>query len=508
MTPKNLRLFICGSLLILMTNNSFAQIPDTLWTKMYDVSIDLDEGKCVRQTNDDGFIITGSCVPHGVDSAIDLALLKTDATGNIQWTKTFDRQFIEEGLAVEQTIDGGYIIGGRALNVTGPNPPTDHDSQVWILKTDSTGDTLWTKTYGGNEHEYCTSIIQTQDSGYVLVGTKNSKMAYPPNCFLDCNDFYLSSIWLLRTDSNGDTLWSHSFINGSYGNCVKQTLDNGFIIIGTLVFDNQMDIILVKTNSTGETLWTRVIGAADSLDFGKYVQPLSDGYIVTGHTGPLAGFVDAFLIKTDLSGNVIWKKTYGGFGGDLSDSGNYLEVCSDGSIFVTGIKNAQWYIHHGDMWIFKTDTEGDLLWEKVYNVRVNDYAWSGCLTSDNSYAITGMTAGTGIGDGSIWLAKIGQGQSGIRNSGIENMHYGLFQNFPNPFNSGTRINYSLAISDFVKITIYDILGKELYTLVDGFQNAGTKSVYLNAENFPSGIYYYKLQVGNDYSETKKMVLLR
>ncbi|MFC2088518.1 T9SS type A sorting domain-containing protein, partial [Calditrichota bacterium] len=502
MKLKSLRILLKGCILIFIVNDVFAQLPDTLWSKIHDVTIDLDEGKCVRQTNDGGFIITGSCVPNGMISAIDLALLKTDATGNILWTKTYDRQFIEEGLAVEQTFDGGYLIGGRALNVTGPNPPSDHDSQVWILKTDSNGDTLWTKTYGRNEHDYCTSIAQTQDSGYVLVGTKNAKMAYPPHCFLDCNDFYSSNTWLLKTNKDGDTLWSKSFIESSYGNCVKQTPDSGFIITGTLVSGNQMDIILIKTNAVGNTSWTKIIGTADSLDFGKFVQPVTDGYIITGHAGPLAGFVDAFLIKTDLQGNVIWKKTYGGFGGDMSDSGNYLEICPDGSIFVTGIKNAQWYIHYGDMWVFKTDAEGSLLWEKVYNVKVNDYSWSGCVTSDNSFVITGMTAGTGIGDGSIWLAKIGQGQSGIRNDGIKNMNYVLSQNFPNPFNSETQIKYTISSPNLVTLKIYDILGQEVYSRIEDIQSAITKTIYLNAENFSSGVYYYKLQVGNDYSETK------
>jgi len=192
----------------------------------------------------------------------------------------------------------------------------------------------------------------------------------------------------------------------------------------------------------------------------------------------------------------------------MSDSGNYLEISPDGNIFVTGIKNAQWYIHYGDIWVFKTDPFGNLLWEKVYNIKVNDYSWSGSLTSDNAFIMTGMVAGTGIGDGSIFLGKIGQVQSGISNSGIKSMDYILFQNFPNPFNSETQIIYSIPGPNFVTLKIYDMLGKVVFSRVEEFQSAGTKSVVLNAENFSSGIYFYTLKVGNNYFETKKMILLR
>lgn len=144
----------------------------------------------------------------------------------------------------------------------------------------------------------------------------------------------------------------------------------------------------------------------------------------------------------------------------------------------------------------------------LYAIKVNDYSWSGCLTSDNSFVITGMVAGTTIGDGSIFLAKLGQLQSNIEKNKIKNLDYTLSQNYPNPFNSGTQISYSLSSPNYVELTIYDILGKEIYRVVDEFQTAGEKSVYVNAEKLSSGIYYYKLQIGDMYSETKKMTLLR
>jgi hypothetical protein len=135
-------------ILLLCDNLSLPQNPDTIWTKIHGISSqgDIDEGICVRQTMDGGYIITGSCVPDGLVSYIDVLLLKTDASGNIIWTKTYGKDFIESAYSIEQTSDGGYIIGGRAVKGSYPfiEPPI---SDVWILKTELNGDTLWTKSY-------------------------------------------------------------------------------------------------------------------------------------------------------------------------------------------------------------------------------------------------------------------------------------------------------------------------------------------------------------------------
>jgi hypothetical protein len=498
------KMALVTTILISVSGNNFAQAPDTLWSKIYGITLDIDQGKCVRQTLDGGLIITGSCVPNGMVSHIDLLLLKADASGNIIWTKTYGRNFIEQGLAVEQTTDGGYIIGGRALFITGHLPTNDNQSEVWMLKTDGNGDTLWTRTYGGSGHDYCTSIQQTQDSGYIMVGTMNSKYAYPPSCFLDCSDYYSSRAWLIKTNADGDTLWTKTFNAGSYGNGVEQTSDGGYIVVGTLLSGNQMDILLVKTNSMGDTVWTKIIGGSDALEFGRGVRQVPDGYVITGHCGPVPpGTIDALLMRTNLSGEVLWEKTYGG---EFSDSGSSVALAPDGGFFIAGIANAKWYIHQGDMWAFRTDPAGNLLWERVYNIALNDFAWSGIQATDGGYVMTG-TMGYGFG-GDLWLAKIGQKPTGIKDNPAAATAYVLWQNYPNPFNPSTRISYALANADFVVLKIYDVVGRTTQTLVSEFQKAGTYAVDFDARELASGVYLYQLQVGNDFAEIKKMLFMR
>jgi hypothetical protein len=480
-----------------------AQPPDTLWSRVYDISPDIDQGKCVQQTNDGGLIITGSCVPNGMVSATDVLLLKTDALGHIQWTKTYDKGFVDEGLSVKQTFDGGYIIGGRALLVTGPIPTSNNQSQIWILKTDANGDTLWTKTYGGDGHDYCTSIQQTRDSGYIVAGTMDSKYSYPPNCFLDCNDYYSSRALLMRIDPEGDSLWSKTFTAGTYGNCVQQTSDGGYVMAGASLSGNQMDILIVKTNAIGHGVWTRIIGATDSLEFARCICTLPDGYVITGHAGPVPpGYIDALLMKTDLSGNVLWTRSYGG---NLSDAGNSVGVASDGGLFITGITNATWYIHQGDIWAIRTDGQGTKRWERAYDIALSNYAWSGVQTSDDGYALAGMVS-DGFG-GDLWLAKLASEPTGIQDNPLDGADYVLCQNYPNPFNSQTIIRYITPQSGFVQLSVCDVLGREIARLVNEQQPSGLHKVEFESYGLASGMYFYQWQAGG-HNETKKLILLR
>ncbi len=502
--PNSFFVFVLlGILYFVIPLDAFTQAPDTAWSRIYDISPDIDQGKCVQQTNDNGLIITGSCVPNGILSATDVLLLKTDAQGNIQWKKTFDRGFMDEGLSVTQTFDGGYIIGGRTLLVTGPIPTNDNQSQIWILKTDANGDTLWTKTYGGHGHDYCTSVQQTQDSGYVLVGTMNSKYAYPPNCYLDCNDYYSSKAWLMRLNSDGDSLWSKTFNAGTYGNCVQQTSDRGYVLVGSLVSGTQMDILIVKTNSMGEAVWTRIIGACDTLEFARCICALPDGYVITGHAGPVStGYINALLMKIDLFGNVVWTRNYGG---NLSDSGNSVDVALDGGFFITGITNAIWYIHRGNMWVFRTNSEGDMRWERTYNLALNNYAWSGVQTSDGGYIMTGLV-GYGFG-GDLWLAKLASEPTGIQDNPSEVTTYILDQNYPNPFNSRTIIRYAIPQSGFVRLSVYNVFGKEIARLVNKQQTSGQYKVEFESHRLTSGVYFYRLEA-RDLTKMHKMILVK
>ncbi|UCG31399.1 MAG: T9SS type A sorting domain-containing protein [candidate division WOR-3 bacterium] len=484
---------------------AFAQYPDTLWSRIHSISPagDVDDGKCISQTVDGGYVITGACVPNGMVSAADVLLLKTDSLGIMQWVKSFGIEFMDEGFSVEQTFDGGYIIGGRALFITGPNPNSDNQSDIWLIKTDSNGDTVWTRTYGGSGHDYCTWTEQTADSGYVLCGTMNSGRSYPPTCFLEYTQSATECAFLMKTDPIGEIVWTKTYEIGSYGNYARQTVDGGYILVGIHVSNDQPDIYLVKTDSIGDTLWTKTIGSLDSLEFGKAIQVLPDGYVIGGHVGPmpLAG-VDGLLVRTDLSGDVLWTNSYGD---SLSDVINAVEVAPDGSFFLFGNTNCLFHVHTGNMWVFSTDAQGSMLWQRTYDFALNDYCWSSATTSDGCYAVAGFL-GYPVG-GDLWQAKIGV-EPGIE-EGSENDTRGTnLSNHPNPFNGSTNIYYVVSQPDVISIVVYDVLGRKIETLVNRFQDIGEYSVNFDASNIPGGTYFCELRVGDVIVANQRLLLIR
>jgi hypothetical protein len=493
------------SMLLTFQTDPIAQMPDIVWSKIHSISPDgdIDDGRCIWQTNDGGYIITGACVPDGLVSHVDVLLLKTDPLGNIEWTKTYGRDFIEEGLSVKQTFDGGYIIGGRAVTGSYPivEPPI---SDVWILKTDEAGDTLWTKIYEEIGNDYCTSIQQTTDLGYILTGNMNTEYCYPN---YEINEEYepdSSRAFLSKIDSDGNMLWTKTYDEKTYGNCVVQTDDGGFIIAGWIFPDEQnmqTDVLLIKTDSYGNKLWTKIIGGSD-YDIGYCVRQIPDGYIISGQTKPEGQPYDALIIKTDPEGNVIWNKT---FGGSNSDAAFTVEL-SDRGFFITGTTNGTWWISaYGDMWAFEIDTDGDLLWERIIDIAINDIAWSGITTLEGGYAITGLV-GYGFG-GDLWQAKLTMSPSSTEPDQKIPADYILYQNFPNPFNPSTIIKFQLPTQSFVLLKVYDVLGNEIATLVNDEKPVGSYEVDFNAFGLPSGIYFYWL-VTTKFNEVNKMILMK
>ena len=195
-----------------------------------------DRGNSVQQTQDGGYIITGSTNSYG-NGISDVYLIKTDSQGDSIWTKTFGGEYIDEGLSIQQTLDGGYIIVGNTESFGNGN------SDIYLIKTDENGSELWFKTYGGTAVDEGLSVQQTLDGGYIIVGNTES--------FGNGN----RDVYLIKTDENGNEQWTKTLggEDDDYGRSVQQTTDGGYIICGTtLSFGNgYSDIYLIKTDESG-----------------------------------------------------------------------------------------------------------------------------------------------------------------------------------------------------------------------------------------------------------------
>ena len=343
------RVYVQG-LIVLLSATCLASIASaqTSWWRIYGGSI-ADQGRSVQQTADGGFVVAGLTYSYGAGSD-DIYLIKTNASGDTLWTRTYGGTGSDEGYSVQQTADGGYIVAGMTTSFGAGG------GDVYLVKTNASGDTLWTKTYGGTGDGAGYSVSQTTDGGYIVAGLTTVS-----------GD---SEIYLIKTDRAGDTQWTRTYGGPHYdiGFSMQQTTDGGYIITGcTFSFGigtpDCGNVYLVKTNAQGDTLWTRTFGGTDH-DLGNSVRQTSDGgYVVVGYTRSFgAGGSDVYLIKTDNAGETLWTRTYGG---RTYDWGNSVQQTSDGGYIITGS-----YVppggEHFNVCVIRTSSSGDTLWTRAH----------------------------------------------------------------------------------------------------------------------------------------------
>jgi hypothetical protein len=252
------------------------------WNKTYGEFYSDSAGEVI-QTSDNGFIFIGTTDNFGAGKA-DFWLLKTDSLGNEQWNKTYGGLDDEVGYSFKQTSDGGYIITGITWSYGKGN------ADIWLIKTDENGNMSWNKTFGGPNWDQCSTVIETLEERYVIVGEIN-------------ND-----LWLINIDNNGNEIWNKTYGEQflEVGYSIIQMKDNGFFVVG---FKEQggaflQDIWLLKLNQTGKIVWEKTFGG-DKIDRGKLIiQSDDNGIIISGITASYgAGDYDIWLLRTDYKGN-------------------------------------------------------------------------------------------------------------------------------------------------------------------------------------------------------------
>jgi len=385
--------FLC---LTCLTALSLAQAPDTLWTRTFGGG-GLDEAYCVQQTLDGGYIIAGYTQSFGSGNG-DVYLVKTDVSGNEQWSQTFGGNDQDIGYEVQQTIDSGYIIVGQTDSYG--------SRSVYLIKTDASGIEEWSRTFGGTGSDHGSSVQQTNDGGYIIAGKTHSYGAGS------------SDVYLIKTDAIGDTSWTQTF-GGSdtdEGNCVQQTDDGGYIIAGwTYSYGaGGSDYYLIKTDDSGNEQWSQNFGG-NEFDWGETVQQTNDGgYMIVGSTNSFStGDTDIYFVKTDSLGNEQWNQTFGGGSGEM---GLGVQQTIDGGYIITGhtesYGSGDW-----DVCLLKTNSLGSEQWNQIIGGNDDDYSYSVQQTCDGGYIIAGSTQSYGAGDYDVYLIRLDNNPSFYELSG-------------------------------------------------------------------------------------------
>lgn len=357
--------------------------PRSDFFRTYGTSSDDEYANSMQQTTDGGYIICGAKYPYG-SSDSNVFLLKTDANGKEIWQKIYGGNDSDVGYSVQQCNDGGYIILGHSRSFgTG-------SYDIYLIKTDSYGNESWYKTFGGEYSDEGYSVKQTSDGGYVICGETTSYGAGS------------SDVYLIKTDSSGNESWYKTFggINPDHGFSVIQSNDSGYVICGQIAGD----VCLIKTDSSGNESWNKTYGGSES-DEGLCVQQTSDnGYIISGKTSSdPTDFGNLYLIKTDENGNETWHKTFGE-SGVLQEKGYSVKQTSDNGYIIAG-STTSYGAGVWDAYLIKTDSSGNQIWYKTFGGTNNDMAFDVLQTSDNKYVLTGYTESYGAGYRDAFLIK-------------------------------------------------------------------------------------------------------
>ena len=457
----------------------------TQWTQTY-IGPDRFGAATVRQTADGGYALAG----HR-NSGFDL--IKTDPLGNVEWEQNYTvaGRVLELG-DMEPTEDGYVLVGSIR------EPPSLANRDFYLLKADTAGDMVWTRTYGDSLHQAANAVALTSDGGYMVVG--DIRYDAPPNL-----DFML-----MKTDASGTAVWTR-FHDAGYVDSprdVQETSDGGFILAGytEALYGSPMDSYLVKTDAVGIVEWERTFGGIHD-DWAHSVQQTSDGgFVLAGGTEGVsspayAPEYDFYMVRTTANGTELWSRSFGGPDREVATAvreaanGGYLLVGSS-NIWGEGIYSA---------YVVSTMVSGEAIW--TLNVEDSGLDVDVALANDGGAAVlTPVQVGSDSGFLLLKLEPPNPNTTEVpagapRPAGI------ALSAFPNPFNPTTTLVFMGAEAAVSSLTIHDAAGRLVQVLARGSRIPGGHMWTFDASGLPSGIYTASLKTDRG-DASRKLVLVK
>jgi len=491
----NVRRIILFTVVLPVIMQSVAFSQDLLWSSVIGGEYN-ENGYAGLQTDDGNFVIFGNTFSYGTGSH-DFYFIQVDNMGDTIRTRTYGGIETEYGYDICRTYDDGFILAGSTKSYgSGKN-------DIYIIKTDSTGTLLWSKTIGGTENDIARSVRETADSGLIICGTTSSFGAG------------YDDVYFIRTDSTGDTLWTTTIggAGGETGWAVRETHDNGFIAVGATgsFGDGYSAMYAIRLDSDGDSLWATTYGGT-SADYGYSVETTIDkGFLFAGGTASSGeGYTDAWLVKTDSLGVIAWENTYGGA---YDDRGYSVTATLDGGYLLTGTTES-FGSGKNDIFIVKTNPVGDTLWTAQYGGSDSDYGRKVFQESGTNYIVIGYSYSGSAGGTDMYIGKISRESTPFHENPMELLPsaFELEQNYPNPFNHITTIDYSLARKSPVTLTIYNILGRmvrewHMESVRAGIHSFQWDGLDNSGRAVTSGVYFYRMSAAQT-TKTKKLVFLK
>ena len=489
--------------------SGFAQNLQMLWSRSYGLPGILNDEVClsVASTQDGGFALAGYTNSQGAGS-YDFWLVRVDSAGDSLWSRTFGGLLTDLCYAVKQTPDGGFVLAGTS-NSFGPS------YDFWLVKTDASGTIQWSRTYGSTLDDQCWALDLDTDGGYILAGTWNGT-------------WFGSDVGVVKTDSLGNPQWVQVYGGSDVQACrsIQQVTDGGYVLAGyrwTNVLQVN-EVLLIKTDASGTLQWSRTYGWNNvNADCHAVRQTPDGGYALAGefdYITPFTGY--GLLMKTNAGGDILWTRQIGQ-GGIFSGDAFYAVDCLPDNGFILGGFSEGDIQGSGDFWLVRTNSVGDTLWTQTFS---NDDPLQGLYgdictaveqTEDGGFVMAGYTGqGDFVSQLDFWLVRTTPDPTSVPFAESIPGAFSLSQNYPNPFNSSTEIRFQMTevgVSQSAEIVVYNVKGQKVKQLVSDQLSAGQHSVIWNGDDdfgkpVSSGIYYYKLSVNGKIEAVNKCLLLK
>lgn len=453
---------------------------NVLWKKTIGGS-EWDSGTFITTTSDGGYVVTGLAKSNDGDfegmsrGDWDIFVIRLDSLGDVLLKRTYGGSQYDAGKSIILTSDGEYVVTGRASSTKGDFEGLSKGGEdIFIMKLDASGDVLWKKIYGGSGNDEGTFITPTSDGGYVLTGYAQS----------NDGDFEaiakgLFDIIVIRLDSRGDVVWKKAY-GGSgfdFGHTITPKSDGGYVLSGVTDSDD-----------------------SDFEAMGK-------------------GANDIFVIKLDSHGDILWKKTYGGSSGDRALSS---APTADGGFILTGYSGSNDVDFDGenrgseDIFVIRLDSSGDVQWKKTYGGSESDWGWSIAPTPDRGYVLTGLTSSNdgdfvdmNKGKHEIFVIKLDSNGNLNPTTSIEepsDLSYS-FRVTPNPLSSVSYASYTIDNSSRVRIELVNSMGEVVSVLSDRPEDRGSHRLPINTAGLIAGAYTLRM-IANGHVVSRRVVLVK
>jgi len=419
---------------------------DVLWTSDFGGN-DEDRAYDMAIAPDQGFVLTGFTKSTGAGGK-DLFIVKTDANGNQEWEKTYGYETDELGYSITNAADGGYFIAGKTYRYDG-------SGDLWFMKVDARGDSLWTRIYGGDRRDEVGQVHRTADGGYIFAGTRGHALSLG----------YITNIYVIRFDAGGDTLWTREIGSDDYwetGGDILEQDDGTFLLVG--YYRNKEYI--AKLDHDGKTLWEKMSDQEQNGGFHSIARQ-SDGLLLLSKNE----FGSKYLINVSI----------------YDPDGNFIS--SDTAAYSPG---------------------------NVY-MPTTAYANDAQPTSEGGYVAAG--SGRIAGDVNNWnivlyrkggtLTLLPLPPLGLREwlQAPQNRAFKPVIIHPNPVSRHASIEFEPGTSGEATLEIFDIQGRRVYKSPPRNVNRGTQMFEWDAGTLPDGLYSCLVRAGKE-SFSGKMVILK